>query len=267
MQEKEWRTDPLRFFYHQLADGFLALGTPEETQTPLDPDAIENMQANFEKEGPSFVPGKCDVVTTYIPVKDRRLVEFLSKTVEAVTSLLPKELDHYVVPPAAYHMSLVMIQDIRPVNMDDKKMNESALSKGEVRKVTRLFDKTMRKLEFQKYDLKLYGICFSARDGAMVAAFEDECQTCRLRAEIADGLQGARKGQKLNYPKNLLLVTLLRPLVQFPPDVLRRLQGVQKELFPLKEFDLTLPVRKVALGKESRWMHAKVKELSLARLR
>ena len=101
----------------------------------------------------------------------------------------------------------------------------------------------------------------------MVAAFEDECQTCRLRAEIAGALQGFRENQELKYSKNLLLVTLLRPLVQFPPDVLRRLQGVQKELFPLKEFDLTLPVRKVALGKESRWMHAKVKELSLARLR
>ncbi len=101
----------------------------------------------------------------------------------------------------------------------------------------------------------------------MVAAFEDDCQTCRLRAEIADALQGFRKGQNLKYSKNLLLVTLLRPLAQLPPDVLRSLQDKQRELFPLENVEQSLPVRKVALGKERIWMHAKVKDLSRARLR
>lgn len=205
-------------------------------------------------------------MTTYIPVKDRRLVKFLSKTVKKVTPLLPKEFDHHVVPPAAYHLSLVMIQDIRPANIDDEETNKLLLSKPQVRKVTRIFDKTMKKLRPRKYDLKLYGICFSAKDGAMGAAFEDKCQTCRMRAEIADSLRAVRKKQNLKYPKNLLLVTVLRPLEQLPPDVLRALQDKQRELFPLKKHKLTLPVHKVALGKESRWMHSKVKELGRTRL-
>jgi len=184
-----------------------------------------------------------------------------------VTQSLPTEFDHYVVPPAAYHMSLVMIQDIRPVDMDKKEMKRLKLSKRKIRKLTRLFDKTIRKQKPRRYELKLYGIFFSARDGAMVAAFEDECQTCRIRAEIAGGLQAFRKEQKLKFPKNLLLITLLRPLEQLPPQSLGALQDKQRKIFPLKDVELSLPVRKVALDKESRWMHAKVKELSRARLR
>jgi len=263
--------DTLKLFYHHLADQFLALGSTGATETPLGEAELVKMRGNFEanpqKDGPAFVPGKCNVLTTYIPVKRRPLVKFLSETVEKITPLFPDNVPYHAVPPFARHISLVMIQDIRPVDMNDEAMNASALSKREGRKVTRLFAKTMRYRQPEKYDLKLYGTFFSPRDGAMLAVFEDDCQTCRLRAEIAGGLQGFRKGQQLKHSKDLLHMTLLRPLAQLPPDLLRALQDKQRELFPLKNMKLTLPVRRVALGKESRWMHAKVKELSRARVR
>ena len=259
--------EPLAFFYHQLADQFLALGSHGETQTPLDEAALKDMRANFSEDGPSFVPGQCNVLTTYIPVKRRSLARLLSETVAKITPLFPDGVPYYVGPPSTRHISLVMIQDIRPVDMDNEAMKASAFSKREVRKVARLFAKAMRRRKPEKYDLKLYGTFFSPRDGAMLAVFEDDCQTCRLRAEIAGALQDFRRRQPLKYSKSLLHMTLLRPLAQLPPDLLRALQDKQKELFPMEDAGLTLPVRTISLGQESVWKHAKVKELKRVRLR
>lgn len=264
MQKDEWKTDPLLFFYHDQADRFLALAEWGKTRTWLKKEAIKDMRKNFVKKGSSYEPRKCNVLTAYVPVGNQQIAKYLSDTAQEAVAILHREkVPYFEVPRTKYHMSLVMIQDIRPADMDKK----TPFEEREVKDLTCRFTEIMEEVETKKYDLTLYGIFFSPKDGALVAAFEDACQTCRLRAEMAGGLQEFRKDQELKYPKNLLLITLLRPLAQPPRRVLRALRDKQRKLFPLKGKKLTLPVHKVVLGKETVWMHGAVKELERVTLR
>jgi hypothetical protein len=259
--------DDLVSFYHQLADQFLELGTQGETEPALDEEELEKMRRNFSEDGPPFLPGECNVVTTYIPVEQPPLVNFLSETVETIIPLFPDSVPYYAVPPATYHISLVMVQDIRPEEMGNETMLNSALMPQDIENLCTTFTNAMEKRTPGKYDLRLYGIFFSPRDGAMLAAFVDDDQTDALRADIEDDLKDHLREESRKHKKAMVHITLLRPLAQFPRDLLRALQDKQRELFPLADAGLTLPVRQIALGRELRWMHSEVEDLEGATLR
>ena len=141
-----------------------------------------------------------------------------------------------------------MVQDFRPVDMGDEDEKALALTEEQIGEVRRIFADTMLEQKPKQYDLRLYGMVFSPIDGAMLAVFVDDGQTLELRTQIGDAVKEYLREDLRKYKKPLIHITLLRPLAQFPLALLRALQDKQRELFPLADKGLVLPVRRIAPG-------------------
>lgn len=265
--EEGYQMENLVRKYHEMADGFLALGSEEEKKAFLNEEKLESMRENFSREGPPYVPGVCDVLTTYIPVEHQALTDFLFEKAELIIPLLAERLPYYLVPPSTYHISLVMVQDFRPVDMEKADKRALALTEAQAEEVRRIFSETVEARKPERFDLRLYGILFSPIDGAMLAVFVDDGQTLGLRTLLGDAVKPFLVEELREYKKPLIHVTLLRPLSQVSADVLRGLQDKQRRCFPMVDAGLTLPVRKIAIGRERVWMHAEVEDPKTVELR
>ena len=252
--------DELESMYRNKVDEFLKLGLKSETKASLDEKKLEEMRKNFCKDGPPCVPGECNVLTTYIPVEPQPLVNFLSEVIDPIAELFPGGLPYYLVPPSNYHISLVMIQDFRPVDMGDEAKKTLALTEEEIVDVRHDFDQAMAERTPEKFDLHLYGILFSPIDGAIMAVFIDNGQMLKLRGQIGNSLKEFLREGLRDYKKPFIHITLLRPLAQFPSDLLKELQKKQRKYLPITDRYWTLPIRQIALGRESRWMHSEVED-------
>ena len=247
--------DELKFLYDKMAHEFLERTRNQDFPRP---EAIVAMKDNIPVVNGRRTPDECDVLTTYIPLTTSGIQEVLTQYVKEVKKIFHSNVDYYRTLPEAFHISLVMLHDVRPVDMDNAALRQAVLSDQRIAKAKAQIALAIDNSDISSYKIRLYGIRFSASDGAMMAMFIDNGETRQLRRIIGEAVNEHLNRSLLQYDKPFIHITLLRPLSAIPDDTLRALRRKQRELLLLTDANITVQVNSIVLGRERRWMHEEV---------
>ncbi len=249
----------LHEFYRTMEEEFMALD-PESPEI-LRPGKLADMNANIPLVNGVRTPGACNVLTTYIPITDETMLGMLRNLTDAVLAEYPHDADVYRVPEEAFHISLVMLHDIRPANMEKDKFKASILGPAQIKEA----QEKLASVKVPAFDLTLEGLRFGSFDGSTIAVFTAHGLDIReLRTAIESPIAHLLRPDLIMHEKNMIHISLLRPLQQFDGPTLKRLQRISRtfrEVAPV-----TMHVDRFQLGLETRWQHTEVDVLGTYRL-
>jgi len=205
-------------------------------------------------------PAECDVLSAYVELNDQEIVSCLADITNDILAVLPEGIEYYAVPAGHYHISVVMLQDLRPVDMANTTLLQHRLSNQGVEEIAEILQKKLLALQCSPYCLSLYGIRI-ASDGAIIAVFTDDGRTFELRRELESSVQSHVRPEYRKYKKTLIHTTLARILDQVDLQTLLALFEKQRQYFCIPDGRMKQIVSEICLGRETRWMHSEVRVL------
>lgn len=250
----------LESLYDRMACEFLQHGWDGQTMPPPDGTTVAAMRENIPKDEGGRTPGKCDVLTTYIPIDNEDMCKELYKIRYEVKKVLGDEFDCYEPPEKDFHISLVMLHDVRPVDWNNERVKSARIDDDKFEEIKCCIENALVESDVRSYSLNLYGIRFSARDGAVMGVFLDNGETRHLRNAIGKAVSQYVNRELLKYDKPFIHVTLLRPMDVFSAETVAKLRRKQREYFCFAN-GKEMQVDSIVLGKETQWMHANVTEI------
>ncbi len=262
-------------FYDQMAIDFLNRNTTfstnkeREFQIDLtdhkeyfaekeDKNKIEDMKINIPLKNKIRHPGQCDVLTTYFEINDKRINRISKKIENKMNHVLPSNFDIYFPEYSTYHISLVMIHDLRPVDMNNSEMLLHRKSEKEIQKINDL----LSEVNIKPFTINLYGLRIGS-DGCGLFTFSDDGNVEKLRSVIGDKISPYLQGEYLKYKKPFIHTTIFRILDQVDGGTYEKIKDIQREYFCVLNSDISLKIKKFEFSRETSWQHTKIQKLNI----
>lgn len=217
----------------------------------------EEMNVNIPLKNEKRIPEQCDVLTTFMSLNDEKTIDYINNITDDILTSFPSGIDYYRSPKEDFHISLVMLHDLRPIDMTNKVLQNSKISREELNKITYILDKEESLRNFKKIELTLYGFRIVS-DGSIIALFIDNGETLGLREKIGNSISSYLQPQHLNYKKPFIHITVARFFEQITYETLLKVYKKQRQYFYLADKNIRTFISKFHLAHESEWMHSKI---------
>jgi hypothetical protein len=222
----------------------------------FDAGSINKMKENIFLSGNKRVPGKCDILTAYFDIDDEAVNEVVYDIRSDLKKILPADFDLYFSPVNTLHISLVMIHDLRPSDMENKELLLLRKNEKEISEIHDILDKII----YEPFYINLYGFRFGY-DGAGILTFIDNGDVSRLRILIGKSIEKYMTGQLIKYDKPFIHTTIFRIFEDVGMDIYKELVNIQKKYLELLEKNIKLKIIKFNLSREIGWQHSKVEKI------
>jgi hypothetical protein len=230
----------------------------------IDINTLDAMLNNFQRDNDgnlkiannNVTPGVCDVWPLFIKLDDKNFKDYLYNLAKDILKeLVNNNIKIYWTPRETYHISMVLFQDLRPCDMEDKKLLDTRLSIDQIKKITEQIKPIINNTF--SFKLKLYGLNMG-RGGSLTALFIDSGQYLKLQQEISDKLNSISYMPERKYKKDIVHITLARILEPLNEELFLNIKENIKNYYNLLDLNLYIDVNKVFLAHEIQWMHEKL---------
>jgi len=230
----------------------------------IDTNALEIMLNNFQRDdngnlkitNNNIVPGACDVLPLYVDLKDEKLKDYLYNSArEILKELTDNNIKIFWTPKETYHISMSLLQDLRPCDMADEKLLDSRLSVDQIKETTKQIKTIVE--DTPSFKLRLYGLSIG-RGGSLTALFIDNGQYLELQQKIDNKLNSISFIPVRKYKKDMVHMTLARILEPVSEESFLNIKEKIKSYYNLLDSAQYLEVNGIILAHEIQWMHEKI---------
>jgi hypothetical protein len=239
----------------------------------IDTNALDIMLKNFQKDAygdfiitnNNITPGVCDVLPLYVDLKDKKLKDYLYNSAkEILKELTDNNIKIFWTRKETYHISMSLMQDLRPCDMADKKLLDTRLSADQIKEATKQIEIIVENNPNLK--LELYGLSIG-RGGSLTALFIDNGQYLELQKKIDDKLNSFSYIPQRKYKKDMVHMTLARILEPVSEKLFFNIKKKIKNYYNLLDDKQYLEVNEIIFAHEIQWMHEKIESGSEVELK
>lgn len=217
-------------------------------------DALDPLNINLPLVDGKRTPAKCDVLTTFVHVNNQKLIDYLNKIIDDVVGVFPEGFDYYRTPQEAWHVSLVMLHDVRPADMNNPIALANVKTEEEIKKI----DSIIKNIALKSFNIQLAGIRIMPHDGSVLAVFYDSGEKLvNMREDIRSAITGHGFLEDKKYPKGMVHISLLRSLQVADAETFAKLKELQ-EKYKNAEEPFSEEITEFYMGRETLWSHSKV---------